>query len=61
MKYHMVTILLIVAAFPLYVVGSAMAAMGGTLVLAAAVGLEVWFWIRIVRGKSRPNPANNGQ
>jgi uncharacterized membrane protein len=56
MKYHVVTILLILAALPLYVVGFAS---GGSLVLAAAVTLEVWFWIRIVRGKPRLKAAND--
>jgi uncharacterized membrane protein len=58
MKYHFATVLLMVAAIPLYVVGFAL---GGTLVLAAAVALEVWFWIRIVRGKSRLTAANDGR
>jgi hypothetical protein len=29
-------------------------------VLAAAVALEVWFWIRVVRGKPRLRAANDG-
>lgn len=57
MKYHLVTMLLIVAALLLYVVGFAM---GGTLVLAAALALEVWFWMRIVRRKPAPNLAKDG-
>lgn len=56
MKYHLVSILLIAAALPLYVVG---VALGGSLVLAAAVALEVWFWIRVVRGKPRLTAAND--
>jgi hypothetical protein len=58
MKYHLVTVLLMVSALPLYVVGFAS---GGTLVLGAAVALEVWFWIRVVRGKPRRNVATDGQ
>lgn len=58
MKYHLITILLLVAALPLYAVGFAV---GGILVLGVAVALEVWFWIRIVRGKPRLNPANDGR
>lgn len=50
MKYHLFTVLLMAAALPLYVVGFAL---GGSLVLAAAVALEVWFWTRLVRGKPR--------
>jgi len=57
MKYHLFTVLLMATALPLYVVGFALSA---SLVLAAAVALEVWFWIRIVRGKSRLTSANDG-
>ena len=50
MKYHLVTVLLIAAALPLYVVGFAM---GGSLLLVAAMFLEVLFCARVIRGKSR--------
>lgn len=56
MRYHAITVLLIVAALPLYVVGFALS---GLLVLSAAVALEVWFWIRVVRGKTRLSAAND--
>jgi len=56
MTYHLVTTLFMVAALALYVVGSAF---GGSLVLAVALAIEVWFWIRIVRGKPRLNTAND--
>lgn len=56
MKYHVVTVLLMAVALPLYVAGFASS---GSLVLAAAVALEVWFWIRVVRGKPRLNAAND--
>jgi hypothetical protein len=58
MKYHLITILLIVAALLLYVVGLAF---GGTALLGAAVALEVWCWIRVFRGRPRHNVANDGQ
>lgn len=50
MKYHLVTVLLIAAALPLYVLGFAM---GGSLLLVAAMFFEVLFWARVIRGKSR--------
>jgi uncharacterized membrane protein len=56
MKYHLVSVLLIAAAIPLYVVGFSV---GGSVVLAAAIALEVWFWVRVVRGKPRLNAAND--
>jgi hypothetical protein len=57
MKYHLVTVLLIAAALPLCVLGFAM---GGSLLLVAAMFFEVWFWARIIRGKSRLTRPNNG-
>lgn len=57
MKYHVVTALLIAVSLPLYLVGFAS---GGSLVLAAAVALEAWFWIRVIRGKRRLAAANDG-
>lgn len=57
MKYRVVTAILIAAALPLYVVGFAL---GGSIVLAAAVALEVWFWTRIIRGKHRFTAAKRG-
>ncbi len=58
MKYHLVAILLLVAALPLYVVGFSM---GGMLVLGVAFALEVWFWIRMVGGRPRHNVPNESQ
>lgn len=58
MKYHLVTTLLIIAALPLYVVGFAM---GGTLLLAIALALEIWFWMRMVRRKPGLDVANGGR
>lgn len=58
MKHHLVTMLLIIAALPLYVVGFAM---GGTLLLAIALALEIWFWMRMVRRKPGLDVAKGGR
>ena len=50
MKHHLVTVLLIIAALPLYAAGFAG---GGTVALGLAIILEAWFWIRIVRGRRK--------
>ena len=51
MKYHLISAALLIAAFALETLGFA----GATVLLAAGVGCEVWFWMRIVRGRrSRP-------
>ena len=50
MKHHLVTALLIIAAWPLYAAGFAG---GGAVALGVAIILEAWFWIRIVRGKRK--------
>lgn len=49
MKYHLVSTLLMAAAFPLYVAGFAI---GGSAALAIGGLLEAWFWIRVVRARS---------
>ena len=51
MKYHLISASLLIAAFALETLGFA----GATVLLAAGVGGEVWFWMRTVRGRrSRP-------
>jgi hypothetical protein len=57
MKHHLVTALLIIAALPLYAAGFAG---GGTVALGAAIILEAWFWIRIVRGKLKQPGIKSG-
>lgn len=49
MKYHLLSVALLLAALPLYAVGYA----GSVLALAAAVALEMWFWARAMNRKSR--------
>jgi membrane protein implicated in regulation of membrane protease activity len=49
MKYHLLSVALLVAALPLYTVGYA----GSALALAAAVVLEAWFWMRVMNRKSK--------
>lgn len=48
MNYHLLSALVLVAALALYAAGFAG---GGILALVLAVVLEVWFWIRVIRGK----------
>jgi hypothetical protein len=54
MKYHLISALLLVAAVVLETLGFA----GGIVLLAAGVGCEVWFWMRLrARTSSRtPRP-----
>jgi hypothetical protein len=47
MKYHLITASLLAAAFVLQTLGFA----GGVVLLGAGIGCEVWFWMRIVRGR----------
>ena len=53
MKNHLMSASLVVTAFALETLGFA----GAIVLLAAGVGCEVWFWVRIVRGRrSRQAP-----
>lgn len=54
MKYHLVSLMLLLAAAALSVVGFGS---GMAIALSAAVALEVYFWIRVVRGKAKPQSA----
>jgi hypothetical protein len=50
MKYHLTSVVLIVAAIILEVIGfGTIASAFGVILLAAGVALELWFWIRLVR------------
>jgi ABC-type transport system involved in Fe-S cluster assembly fused permease/ATPase subunit len=48
MKYRIATLLLLVVATILYIVGFGS---GMAVVLVAAVALEIYFWTRVVRGR----------
>jgi len=48
MKYHLISALLLVAAVGLETLGFA----GGVVLLAAGVGCEIWFWMRVVRTRT---------
>ena len=48
MKYHLISTSLLGAAFVLETMGFAG---GGVVLLGAGVGCEVWFWMRVVRGR----------
>lgn len=48
MKYRIATLLLLVAATILYIVGFGS---GTAVVLGGAVALEIYFWMRVVRGR----------
>ena len=50
MKYHLLSALLLAVAVALEVAGISGA---GALVLGAGVACETWFWIRLVRSRSR--------
>jgi hypothetical protein len=50
MKYHLTSLLLIVAAIILEATGfSAIGNALGVVLLGAGVALELWFWIRLFR------------
>jgi hypothetical protein len=49
-KYHLTSLVLIVAAIILEVIGfGTIASAFGVILLATGVALELWFWIRLVR------------
>lgn len=50
MKYHLLTIALLLVALSLYAIGMNG---GGSLALAAGAVCELWFWVRALRGKRR--------
>ena len=47
MKYHLISALLLIAAVVLETLGFG----GGAVLLAAGVGCEIWFWMRVVRAR----------
>ncbi len=50
MKHHLLTMLILLAAITLYAFGMGG---GGSALLAAGAVLELWFWVRAVRGNRR--------
>jgi hypothetical protein len=48
MKYHLISALLLVAAVGLETLGFG----GGVVLLAAGVGCEIWFWMRVARARA---------
>jgi hypothetical protein len=48
MKYHFISALLLVAAVVLETLGFG----AGVVLLAAGVGCEIWFWMRVVRARA---------
>jgi hypothetical protein len=50
MKYHLASVVLILPAIILEVIGfGTMAGAFGVILLGTGVALELWFWIRLVR------------
>jgi hypothetical protein len=53
MKYHVVTVALLLAALALYSVGMQS---GGSVVFLIGVAFELWFWVRVIRGRREASP-----
>ena len=49
MKYHLASVVLILAAIILEVGFGTIASAFGVILLGTGVALELWFWIRLVR------------
>ncbi len=56
MKYHVLSASLLAVAVALEVAGIGGA---GAFVLAAGVGCEIWFWIRLVSGRRSSRAARS--
>ena len=50
MKYHLLTVAVLLAAFAMYAIGMGG---GGALLLFFGAALELWFWVRALRGNKR--------
>lgn len=48
MRHHLLSMLILLAAIALYAIGMSG---GGAVLLAAGVVLEMWFWVRALRGR----------
>ncbi len=53
MKYHVVTVALLLLALALYSVGMRS---GGVVAFLAGAACELWFWVRVIRGKGEAPP-----
>jgi len=52
MKYHLISALLLAAAVVLETLGFG----GGVFLLAAGVGCEIWFWMRVAHSRRSSRP-----
>lgn len=50
MKYHLLTVAILLASVALYGIGMSA---GGSLLLVVGAALESWFWVRALRGSKR--------
>jgi hypothetical protein len=48
MTYHLLTVAMLLVALALYAVGMHE---GGSLVFLMGAALELWFWVRVMRGR----------
>ena len=48
MKYHVLTVALLLMALVLYVVGMRS---GGAVAFVVGAACELWFWVRLIRGR----------
>lgn len=53
MKYHSLTFAILLAAVVLAIIGKSGA---GVVLLGLAAALELWFWVRVLRGKRTNEP-----
>jgi hypothetical protein len=49
MKYHLLTVAILLAALALYAIGMS----GGGSLLLVGAAFELWFWVRALRGTKR--------
>ncbi len=54
MRYHLLTVAVLLAALGLYAAGLSG---GGAALMVLGAALELWFWVRALRGKPGATPA----
>jgi hypothetical protein len=54
MKYHLLTVAILLFALALYAMGMNG---GGSLLFLVGAALELWFWVRVMRGRRHVAPA----